>query len=126
MAVSASQGFIALQRFGLGARPGDLGAIRSDPRGAVLAEIDPAAVRLIDPELPDTMTALTAIRQIQMERKANKQATAQQPAPDASSMEPMADNGDADPAMMDAKPGKKGKGKKNQQLIADANGDPMK
>lgn len=126
MAVSASQGFVALQRFGLGARPGDLDAIKSDPRGAVLAEIDPAAVRLSDPDLPDTMTALAAIRQIQMERKANKQAAAQQqPSSDASSMEPMADNGDADPAMMDARPGKKGKGKKNKQPAMDANGDPM-
>lgn len=83
MVAVAPESLIALQRFGLGAWPGDLDAIESDPRGAVLAEIDPAAVLLDDAALPDTATALTTFRTIQMDRKAGKQAASQQPAPDA-------------------------------------------
>lgn len=49
----APRSFIALQRFGLGARPGDLDAIASDPRGAVMAEIAPGAL-IEDPTLPTT------------------------------------------------------------------------
>lgn len=70
---SATTSFVALQRFGLGARPGDLGAIAGDPRGAVLAEIAPDAALIADAALPDTVAALTEIRQIQAARKAVKQ-----------------------------------------------------
>ncbi|MEO8756646.1 MAG: DUF1800 domain-containing protein [Devosia sp.] len=125
MAGAVPDGFIALQRFGLGARPGDLDAVKSDPRGAVLAEIDPAIVMLDDPSLPDTERALQTIRTIQMDRKANKAAA--EPAPEAPSSEdsPMADSGDAGPAMSDVDPGNKGKGKKKKQRQANSE-DPMK
>lgn len=39
--------FIALRRFGLGARPGEAAYLKADPRGAVLATLDPAAAPLI-------------------------------------------------------------------------------
>src|SRR6185312_14515832 len=89
MAISPPESFIALQRFGLGARPGDLKAIASDPRGALLAEINPGALLIDDSALPDTITAITDVRSIQMQRKAEKQnaqgaASASSPAPDAS------------------------------------------
>jgi uncharacterized protein (DUF1800 family) len=89
MAVSPPESFIALQRFGLGARPGDLKAIASDPRGALLAEINPGALLIDDSALPDTITAITDVRDIQMQRKAAKQnaqgaASASSPAPGAS------------------------------------------
>ena len=129
MADTTPQGFIALQRFGLGARPGDLDAIKSDPRGAVVAEIDPAAVMLTAQDLPDTASALETIRTIQMNRKAGKQASAQQPQPDASSssVEPMTDAGDAESSMPDTTSGMKGKekGKKKSQPQPNA-GDSMK
>jgi uncharacterized protein (DUF1800 family) len=43
--MSAKDAFIAANRFGLGARPGELGRVAADPRGAVLAQI-------ATPELP--------------------------------------------------------------------------
>jgi uncharacterized protein (DUF1501 family) len=44
---------LALHRFGLGPRPGSIAAIASDPRGALLAELDrPGVGRIDDPELP--------------------------------------------------------------------------
>ena len=101
MAARAPDTFIALQRFGLGARPGDLAAIASDPRGAVLAEIDPATALINDPSLPDTITALTTIRTIQMERQAAKLAAPGSP-PAAAAAPSMAE---ADPSMDAAQTG---------------------
>lgn len=115
MTAVAPENFVALQRFGLGARPGDLDAIKTDPRGAVLAEIAPRKALIDDPSLPDTISALETIRTIQMDRKAAKQAAPA--ASDTSSAPAMAD---ADPAMMDATPGKPGKKKRKQ---ADPTGD---
>src|SRR4051812_4022601 len=43
---------IALHRFGLGPRPGSIAAIASDPRGALLAELErPGVARINNPEL---------------------------------------------------------------------------
>src|SRR3569623_3234758 len=93
---ATTSSFVALQRFGLGARPGDLTAIAGDPRGAVLAEIAPDAALITDGALPDTVAALTEFRQIQAARKAAKKAA---PAmPDDASMS------DAAPAMDDMTP----------------------
>ena len=78
MTAVALESFVALQRFGLGARPGDLDAIKTDPRGAVLAEIAPRKALIDDPSLPDTISALETIRTIQMDRKAAKQAALKQ------------------------------------------------
>ena len=42
---------LALHRFGLGPRAGSIAAIASDPRGALLAELDrPGAARIADAE----------------------------------------------------------------------------
>src|SRR4030095_10081664 len=47
-----AQAALALHRFGVGARAGSIAAIASDPRGALLAELDgPGAARISDPDL---------------------------------------------------------------------------
>jgi uncharacterized protein (DUF1800 family) len=61
----------AFSRFGLGPRQGDLARIGSDPRGALKAEIaDPQVAVIHDKDLPDTVAALTAVRDRQKARKA--------------------------------------------------------
>lgn len=61
----------ALQRFGLGARPGDLALVGTDPRGYVLAQIAPDAVKpLVAPDgtpLPGSPDVLLAQRRFQNE-----------------------------------------------------------
>ena len=43
---------LALHRFGLGPRAGSIAAIASDPRGALLAELDqPGIGQIVNPEL---------------------------------------------------------------------------
>src|SRR5882724_3160069 len=47
-----AQAALALHRFGLGPRPGAIAAIASDPRGALLAEIEkPGAGQVADKDL---------------------------------------------------------------------------
>ena len=48
----ADQAAIALNRFGLGARPGEIGRVSSDPRGWLIQQISP------DPALPSAIAAL--------------------------------------------------------------------
>lgn len=50
--------FVAVRRFGLGARPGEIVALRDDPRGAVLAQLQPRAGLLASSDLPSTVEAL--------------------------------------------------------------------
>ena len=45
---AAAQAALALHRFGLGPRPGSIAAIKSDPRGALLAEIERPGIGRID------------------------------------------------------------------------------
>ncbi len=49
---------IALNRFGLGARPGDLAAAAGDPRGFLKGEVGSADVAVVTADLPPTSTAL--------------------------------------------------------------------
>ena len=52
---------LALHRFGLGPRAGSIAAIASDPRGALLAELDkPGIGRIVDPELMSAARSSTA------------------------------------------------------------------
>ena len=60
---------VALNRFGLGARRGDVAAIASDPRGALVAELKPEAALLVGANLASSGDALVALRQLQMDRK---------------------------------------------------------
>src|SRR6516164_2988990 len=57
---------LALHRFGLGPRAGSIAAIASDPRGALVAELDrPGAGRLDSPDLLDSAIAARAAFQFQ-------------------------------------------------------------
>ena len=62
---------LALHRFGLGPRPGSIAAIASDPRGALLAELErPGVGRINDPGL----MASTAAARAAFEARAARQA----------------------------------------------------
>jgi uncharacterized protein (DUF1800 family) len=67
---------IAANRFGLGARPGELAAIGADPRGWLLAQLRGGPPTLADPDLRASTQilaeALQLRRQIQAERKAGE------------------------------------------------------
>ena len=66
-----AQAALALHRFGFGPRAGTIAAIASDPRGALLAELDrPGAGRLTDPDLLTTGEAARAVFDYRQERKA--------------------------------------------------------
>jgi uncharacterized protein (DUF1800 family) len=70
-----AQAALALHRFGLGPRPGSIAAIASDPRGALLAELDRTdAGRLADPDLLTSGTAARAAFAFQQAQRAARQA----------------------------------------------------
>jgi len=75
----ANAALIALNRFGLGARPGDTGLITADPRGALLAELSPDVALIEDVDLPSSGAAMQALRAFQDARKAER-VVASQPA----------------------------------------------
>ena len=69
------QAAICLHRFGLGPRAGSIAAIASDPRGALIAEIDrPAAGRINDPGLPTSAQCARAAFKFQQEQRAARMA----------------------------------------------------
>jgi uncharacterized protein (DUF1800 family) len=62
---------LALHRFGLGPRPGSLAAIASDPRGAMLAELErPGIGRIDNPELMSSAQASRAAFEARAARQA--------------------------------------------------------
>ena len=62
---------LALHRFGLGPRAGSIAAIASDPRGALLAELDqPGIGQIINPELLSAAKASAAAFNFRQERQA--------------------------------------------------------
>jgi len=66
---------LALHRFGFGPRAGSIAAIASDPRGALLAELDrPNAGRITDPDLLSSGGAARAAFNFRQERKAQRLA----------------------------------------------------
>jgi uncharacterized protein (DUF1800 family) len=87
---------LALHRFGFGPRAGSIAAIASDPRGALLAELDrPGAGRIGDPDLLTSGEAARAAFNFRQERKAQRLAERAQreaaknvPAPTAPAQEP--------------------------------------
>src|SRR3569833_693880 len=118
MPSATTSSYVALQRFGLGARPGDLTAVAGDPRGAVLAEIAPDAALIANGALPNTVAALTEVRQIQATRKAAKKA-APVASDDGSQMS------DAAPTMDDMAPAGKRKPKRALPDGMDKPGNPL-
>ena len=66
---------IALRRFGLGARPGDMARISPDARGFVLAQLtNPAAARLDDANLEPSHIVFAEAQRAQMQLRAAKEA----------------------------------------------------
>jgi uncharacterized protein (DUF1800 family) len=68
---------LALQRFGMGPRPGSIAAIESDPRGALLAELArPRAGEVAAPSLPTSAQAFRIVADANAERQARQLAAA--------------------------------------------------
>src|SRR5438874_8992770 len=66
---------LALHRFGLGPRVGTISAIASDPRGALLAELDrPGIGRIADPDLLSGGEAARAAFHFRQQRRAQRLA----------------------------------------------------
>jgi uncharacterized protein (DUF1800 family) len=75
---------ICLHRFGLGPRNGSIAAIASDPRGALLAELDsPGAVQIRDAALLPSAEALRAAFKFRQEQRALRLAERRPPTPTA-------------------------------------------
>src|SRR5438445_5905160 len=70
-----AQAALALHRFGLGPRAGSIASIASDPRGALLAELDrPGAGRNNNPELLTSGAAARTAFAYQQAQRAARQA----------------------------------------------------
>jgi uncharacterized protein (DUF1800 family) len=93
---------LALHRFGLGPRPGSIAAVASDPRGALLADLErPGIGQINDPSLPTAAQAARAAFEDRAARQA-KQIVAQRKQKEAERQRAMAaESGDA---MMEPKP----------------------
>lgn len=75
MAVSEEVAFVALTRFGLGPRAGELGDVGTDPRGYVAAQLGrPAAALINDPDLKPSNEALIFFDDANVARKAALEA----------------------------------------------------
>ena len=86
MTLQATDGAIAVTRFGLGARPGELATASADPRGWLKAQITPAGAEQPQGPLPTGRaafnaykTALQDFRQIKREAAASPQPAGAQP-----------------------------------------------
>ena len=70
---------LALHRFGMGPRPGSIAAIESDPRGALLAELDkPRASEIAAGSLPTSSQAFRTVADANAERQARQIVAARQ------------------------------------------------
>jgi uncharacterized protein (DUF1800 family) len=66
-----AEAVLALQRFGMGPRPGSIAAIEADPRGALLAELDRPSVALpAEAALPSSSKALRTVADADAKRLA--------------------------------------------------------
>ena len=118
----------ALHRFGVGPRAGSIVAIASDPRGALLAELDkPAAGRIANPDLLASGPAARAAFEFQRARRAERQAqrAAQQGAPQQGAAQQgaapeMTRSADAAPAAPPAQPPRQGPGVPRQIYLDEA------
>ncbi len=73
MACDPKEAALALHRFGFGPRAGSIMAIASDPRGALLAELErPKAGLIANADLPSSAAANRAVFEYNAERAANE------------------------------------------------------
>jgi uncharacterized protein (DUF1800 family) len=69
---------VAFNRFGLGARPGDLARIAGDPRGALLQEMQGAKITVIEnPDLKNSPALMQLFYMDQQERRMERERVAQ-------------------------------------------------
>lgn len=74
---------IATNRFGLGARPGDLDAVDSDPRAWLLDQLQgPSRVPDEIDRLPHSSKVLVEMQELRRNERAQKRAASDEPAPD--------------------------------------------
>jgi len=74
---------IAANRFGLGARPGDLGKIDSDPKGWLMKQLeDPPGIAAELRDLPSSASALVDVQQVREMREKSQVAEGDEAAPD--------------------------------------------
>src|SRR5262245_18273474 len=99
-----AQAALALHRFGLGPRAGSLAAIASDPRGALLADLErPGAGQIDNPALMSGAEASRAVFEFNAERAAKDRLERQrreaekQRLAEAGMEAPMAGNSEAEP-----------------------------
>jgi uncharacterized protein (DUF1800 family) len=101
---------LALHRFGFGPRAGSIAAIASDPRGALIAELDrPGAGRIADSDLLTSGEAARAAFNFRQERKARRlaervQREAEKNAPAGAAEKPAAPPTGMAPGEMAAQP----------------------
>jgi uncharacterized protein (DUF1800 family) len=77
---SKAEAALALNRFGLGPRAGSITAIASDPRGALIAELDrPGAGRVQNPELMNSGAAARAAFTFQLAQRELRRAAKSAP-----------------------------------------------
>lgn len=75
MATRTPAAVIALRRFGLGARPGEVSRIATDPRGALLASLSqPKAALLDDLDLDTSQTLMANVQLASEQRKVQREA----------------------------------------------------
>ena len=66
-----AEAVLALHRFGMGPRPGSIAAIESDPRGALIAELErPSASEIAASGLPSSAKAFRAVTEANAKRQA--------------------------------------------------------
>jgi len=111
-----AEAVLALHRFGMGPRPGSIAAIGSDPRDALIAEIErPSAAQLASPVLPSSAKAFRSVADANARRQAKAiVATKQETAKRQQTAE-------ASPMMEGTEPGTSATA---QKMAADAVPDP--
>lgn len=73
---------IAATRFGLGAKPGEIAAAKSDPRGYLKSQISAGGADQPPGEFPPVRESLAGYAEFQAAKKAERMENAAQPAPD--------------------------------------------
>src|ERR1700761_8494048 len=112
---------LALHRFGFGPSAGQIAAIASDPRGALLADLDRPAAGMLAVDLPSSAQAARAVFDFQAERRAQQKLALRAEKPAEVSGDALANASMAHEPMADVAPPPSASGAKEpplpQQLI---------
>src|SRR5215468_6526450 len=100
---SKAEAALALNRFGLGPRSGSIAAIASDPRGALIAELDrPSVGRVPNPELMSSGVATRAASKFQQAQRELRRAAKSAPKENQDAKDAAKDSKDAKEAVASA------------------------